>query len=386
MSNPLAGVDAGFGDAQLPVAWYVDPAVHAAEVTHVFARGPGYVGHDSMVPTEGSYHVLDWREEAWLLARNAGGVDLLSNVCRHRQALMLDGRGAVRNIVCPIHRWSYDLTGRQRAAPHFPENPCRDLERRPLQRWNGLLFDGRRDLAAELDGFSMASAFDYSGYVYESTVIEDYPVNWKTFLEVYLELYHVEPSHSGLKGYVDGPAFAPGDWEFGPAWSNQVMTLRRDVSGASEAYRRYHRLVTDLRGEPPAHAALWFCLYPNLMLEWYPEALAVSFLLATSASTTRNVVDLYYPAEILDGHGEIVAAHQAAYDESASEDRLIVERIDRGRRALFHQGADDLGPYQQPLEDGMVHFHRWLRRQLAGHMPDRGPSTPLAGPLGPAGS
>lgn len=368
MSNPLARVDAGPQGLQLPVEWYVDPAIHAAEVEHVFASGPGYVGHESMVPDEGSYHVLDWRQEAWMLARKEREVHLLSNVCRHRQALMLEGRGTVRNIVCPIHRWSYDLAGQQRAAPHFPENPCRDLDRRPLRRWNGLLFEGRRDLAAELAGFSMAAEFDYSGYVYESTVIEDYPVNWKTFMEIYLELYHVEPFHSGLKGYVDCPAFEPADWEFGESWSNQVMTLRRDVSGASEAYRRYYQLVTDLRGRPPEHAALWFCLYPNLMLEWYPEALAVSFLLPTSPTTTRNVVDLFYPADVLAGHGDIVAAHQAAYEESAAEDRLIVERIDRGRRALFEQGTDDRGPYQQPLEDGMVHFHRWLRGQLAGQV------------------
>ena len=366
MSNPLTSFDAGSQGFQLPVAWYVDPSVYAAELKHVLSSGPGYVGHESMVPREGSYHVLDWRQEAWVLARDEGEVHLLSNVCRHRQALMLEGRGTVRNIVCPIHRWSYDLTGQQRAAPHFPENPDRHLDRRPLRRWNGLLFEGRRDLAAELASFSMAAEFDYSDYVYESTVIEDYPVNWKTFMEIYLELYHVEPFHAGLKGYVDCSAFEPGDWEFGESWSNQVMTLKHDVSGASDAYRRYYQLVTELRRRPPGHAALWFCVYPNLMLEWYPEALAVSFLLPTSPSTTRNVVDLFYPADVVAGHPDVVEAHQAAYEESAAEDRLIVERIDRGRRALFAQGADDLGPYQRPLEDGMAHFHRWLRGQLAG--------------------
>ncbi len=354
---------------QLPVAWYVDPAFHALEQAHVFAPGPGYVGQASMVPDVGSYHVLDWKDSAWALVRGPAGVELLSNVCRHRQALMLDGRGQARNIVCPIHRWSYDLGGEQRAAPHYPENPGLGLARRPLQGWNGLLFDATRDIADELSGFSMAGEFDFSDYVYERTVVDHYPVNWKTFLEIYLELYHVEPFHSGLKGYVDAGAFAPGDWEFGGTWSNQVMTLRKDLSAASEPYRHYHRLVTDLRGRPPDHAALWLCLYPNVMLEWYPEALAVSFLLAPSASSTVNVVDLYYPRDVAAEHPEIVAAHQAAYDESAAEDRAIVERIDAGRRALWHQGLDDAGPYQVPLEDGMVHFHRWLRTQVAPHLP-----------------
>jgi choline monooxygenase len=353
---------------QLPVGWYVDPAFHALEQEHVFAPGPGYVGHGSMVPDVGNYHVLDWKDQAWMLVRSPEGVSLLSNACRHRQAVLLDGRGQARNIVCPVHRWSYDLRGAQRAAPHFPANPCLDLESRPLREWNGLLFDGGRDIAAELAPFSRAGELDFSDYVYESTVVDHYPVNWKTFLEIYLELYHVEPAHSGLKGYVDCGAFTPADWEFGATWSNQVMTLKRDLSAASEPYRHYTRLVTKLRGRPPEHAALWFCLYPNVMLEWYPEALAVSFLVPESASSTSNVVDLYYRRDVIDDHPDIVAAHQAAYDESAGEDRFLVERIDQGRRALWRQGIDDVGPYQQPLEDGMVHFHRWLRDQVGPHL------------------
>ncbi|MCA1692698.1 MAG: aromatic ring-hydroxylating dioxygenase subunit alpha, partial [Actinobacteria bacterium] len=127
-------------------------------------------------------------------------------------------------------------------------------------------------------------------------------------------------------------------------------------------------LVTRFRGRPPEHAALWFCYYPNVMLEWYPEALAVSILLPRSPSSTTNVVEFFYPADVVDGRPDIIEAHQEAYGESADEDREIVDRIDRGRRALFAQGLDDAGPYQDPLEDGMVHFHRWLRSQLPPHL------------------
>lgn len=349
----------------LPVSWYADPAVLALEQRQVFDRTPAYVGHDSMVPETGSFRVVEGTDEAWMLVRGHEGVELVSNVCRHRQAVMQRGQGTVRNIVCPVHRWSYDLGGRQRAAPHFPEVPGLALDKRPLQRWNGLLFAGDRDVAADLTGFSMAGAFDYSAYAYQSTTVEHYGINWKTFMEIYLELYHVEAFHSGLRGYADCGVFEAGDWEFGDNWSNQVIALRADASRASEPYRRYLELVTELRGRPPRHAALWFCYYPNIMLEWYPEALAVSVLVPQSASSTLNIVDFFYPPEILADRPDIVEAHQEAYGESAGEDREIVERIDAGRRALYAQGRDDRGPYQVPLEDGMVHFHRWLADQLA---------------------
>ena len=53
------------------------------------------------------------------------------------------------------------------------------------------------------------------------------------------------------------------------------------------------------------------------MLEWCPEALAVSFLVADLVD--RNVVDIYYPADIMAEHPQIVEAHQAAYDEGAAK-------------------------------------------------------------------
>jgi choline monooxygenase len=38
--------------------------------------------------------------------------------------------------------------------------------------------------------------------------------------------------------------------------------------------------------------------------------------------------------------------------------------MDRGRRALWQQGLNEIGPDQSPMEDTMVHFHEWLRRKL----------------------
>ena len=79
--------------------------------------------------------------------RNPNGVQLLSNVCRHRQAVMLKGRGNSRhNIVCPLHRWTYAAadprtTGTLIGAPHFEQDPCLNLHNYPLTEWNGLLFE-----------------------------------------------------------------------------------------------------------------------------------------------------------------------------------------------------------------------------------------------------
>jgi choline monooxygenase len=94
---------------QLPVHWYFDPRIYELEKRLLFDAGPGYIGHELMVPNAGDYQTLDWLGHAKALVRNANGPELLSNVCRHRQAVILKGRGNARNIVCPLHRWTYDL-------------------------------------------------------------------------------------------------------------------------------------------------------------------------------------------------------------------------------------------------------------------------------------
>ena len=78
---------------QLPVAWYFDPAIFELEKKLLFDAGANYVGHELMVPKPGDYQTLAWADHAKMLVRNESGVRLLSNVCRHRQSIMLEGSG-----------------------------------------------------------------------------------------------------------------------------------------------------------------------------------------------------------------------------------------------------------------------------------------------------
>jgi hypothetical protein len=39
--------------------------------------------------------------------------------------------------------------------------------------------------------------------------------------------------------------------------------------------------------------------------------------------------------------------------------------MDAGRRVLMQRGVNESGPYQSPMEDGMLHFHDWYRRLMA---------------------
>ena len=79
--------------SQLPVSSYFDEALHRREMENIFQQGPRYVGHQLSVPNLGDYHALSQEGEGRALLRTPRGVELISNVCRHRQAVILKGSG-----------------------------------------------------------------------------------------------------------------------------------------------------------------------------------------------------------------------------------------------------------------------------------------------------
>ncbi len=351
--------------AQLPVGVYFDDALLQKEKKQLFQQSPQYAGHRLMVPNVGDYAALPWENEGRILVRNSQGIELMSNVCRHRQAKMLSARGHADNIVCPLHRWTYDLKGELIGAPHFGETPCLNLSTTPLQQWNSLLFENNGvDVAALMKTMSVTKDLDFEGYMLDHIEVHECDYNWKTFVEVYLEDYHVEPFHPGLGSFVSCNDLR---WELGEGYSVQTVGVNAALAkSGSPVYRRWQEEVLRYRnGEAPPFGAIWLTLYPNIMIEWYPHVLVVSTLWPKGPQKTTNVVEFYYPEEIVLFERDFVAAERAAYMETCVEDDEIALRMDAGRRILVDREVNEVGPYQSPMEDGMQHFHEWYRSKIA---------------------
>lgn len=370
--------------SQLPVSSYFDEALFQRELETIFQRGPRYVGHQLSVPNVGDYYALPQEGEGRALVRTPNGVELVSNVCRHRQAVMLKGQGNLHeqrhssaggNIVCPLHRWTYsggqgnsNPLGSLLGAPHFAHDPCSNLQRYGLREWNGLLFeDNGRDIAADLADMGPRSVLNFDGMVLDHVELHECNYNWKTFIEVYLEDYHVEPFHPGLGNFVTCSDLK---WEFKPEYSVQTVGAHNLLGHAgSPVYQRWHQQLMQYRnGALPERGAVWLTYYPHIMVEWYPHVLTVSTLHPISPTKTLNMVEFYYPEEIAAFEREFVEAQRAAYMETCIEDDEIAERMDAGRNALLQRGANETGPYQSPMEDGMQHFHEWYRAKLGAHV------------------
>ena len=371
--------------SQLPVSSYFDPALYQREQARIFQPGPHYVGHHLAVPEPGDYYTLPQEGDGRVLVRTPNGVELISNVCRHRQAVMLKGRGSLLadrpgsasgNLVCPLHRWTYSGGAAAKAgtligAPHFAKDPCLNLNNYRLQEWNGLLFEaGRkskgqagRNVSADLAGMGPLADLDFSGHVLDHVELHECNYNWKTFIEVYLEDYHVGPFHPGLGSFV---ACEDLRWEFKDHYSVQTVGVANRLGKAgSPVYERWQEALLGFRdGVPPKYGAIWLTYYPHIMVEWYPHVLTVSTLHPLGPQKTLNLVEFYYPEEIAAFEREFVQAQRAAYMETCVEDDEIALRMDAGRKALVQRGDNECGPYQSPMEDGMQHFHEWYRNAM----------------------
>ena len=363
---------------QLPVSAYFDEALFAREQELIFKQSSLYVGHQKLVPEVGDWRTLAQENGGRVLVRNQQGVELISNVCRHRQALMLGGQagdvtghcnshGSLKatggNIVCPLHRWTYNNQGELLGAPQFDTTPCMNLQKFRLRDCHGLLFEGPRDPAADMAPLFARPEFDFGDYVLDHVEVHQCNYNWKTFIEVYLEDYHVGPFHPGLGRFVTCDDLS---WEFGDYYSLQRVGVHNALAHpGSGVYQRWHDALLAYRnGSAPEFGAIWVTHFPTHMIELYPHTLVLSTLYPKSPQETVNIVEFYYPEEIVHFERDFVEAQQAAYMETAVEDDEIAERMDAGRKALMERGTNEAGPYQSPMEDGMQHFHEWYRKVM----------------------
>ncbi len=365
MSQTLVGRGPKTGAAVgLPISWYFDPDILEIERQLLFAAGPTYAGHVSLVKEDGEFVALGGQQTGKLLVRSGGQPQLVSNVCRHRQAQLLTGSGRAKKIVCPVHNWAYDLNGRQVAAPHFEKNPCLDLERTELTEWNSLLFagprDARRDLAV-LDGWTELASSDY---VLERVDEEEHDLNWKAFLEVYLEDYHISAVHPGFCAFVD-PSNLRGAMQAvqGERFFCEQVNVRWPLPQAgTPLFAEFQKVLMDvLAGRRPPYAAIWMCLFSGQLIEWYPFTMVVTTYTPLSPTRTRLRSEYYFDRTIAETRRDYVQIGLAVLDEVTGEDQAAAQKLQDGRCALHSLGENVQGPYQTPMEQGLRRFHDCLR-------------------------
>ena len=231
--------------------------------------------------------------------------------------------------MCPLHRWTYDLQGKLLGAPHFADQPCAHLGRTPLQNWNGLLFDGPRDVARDSRGLTLAATSTSPATCSTASSCTSATTTGRPSSRSTSRTTTSQPFHPGLGQFVTCDDLR---WEFGD-WRRCRRSASTTASRkpGTPTYERWHKAVLDTTAASRrTHGAIWLTYYPNIMVEWYPHVLVVCTLIPPAPQKTLNVVEFYYPEEIALFEREFVEAEQAAYMETAQRGRR--DRRAHGRR------------------------------------------------------
>jgi len=174
-------------------------------------------GHLNDIPKPNSFMKIDRGPESILIVRGDGDdVRAMYNVCQHRGArLVIQDFGSTKKFVCPFHRWEFANTGEllkiQDRESFRAEALCHDLNLPSVRCavWRGWVFFTLDDDAEPLETFlgpeliERTRAYDFEKALRIRDVVQEWPANWKTAHEAFVEGYHVQATHPQLVSSVD---------------------------------------------------------------------------------------------------------------------------------------------------------------------------------------
>lgn len=197
---------------------YVAPEIAELEQRRIFERCWLYVGHESELPSAGSYVSRNVGGRPVILARGEDDrVRAFANTCMHRGALVCrEPSGTAKTFRCPYHAWTYsnhgDLVGvpGQDAYSAAFDRASYALTQHRMESYRGFVFIAfDEERAAPLSDY-LGDAKEYIDLVADQsevgmevvrgTQLHGAKANWKLLIENSLDLYHFKALH---KRYVD---------------------------------------------------------------------------------------------------------------------------------------------------------------------------------------
>jgi phenylpropionate dioxygenase-like ring-hydroxylating dioxygenase large terminal subunit len=120
-------------DGRVHRAAYSDPGIFELEMQLIFGRSWLYVGHESQVPTPGSFFSTFMGRQPVVMTRHTdGNVYVVFNRCTHRGAkLCTDETGKAKRLVCCYHGWSFEMDGTLAEVPLPDGYPADYIRRTP---------------------------------------------------------------------------------------------------------------------------------------------------------------------------------------------------------------------------------------------------------------
>lgn len=358
MTLPLPTFEPDLAKASTLPAWmYTDPDILAQECERIFARTWQPVGGVASLSNPGDYLTADVAGEPLVLVRDKSGqVQAFFNVCQHRAGAVAEGQGNRKSLQCTYHGWTYGLDGRLMGCPEFDGVAAFDRSQvrlRPARcdTWGPLVFANLDDKAPSLDEVIGAipaetAAFQPERYVFVERREYTLACNWKVYIDNFLEGYHVPVAHPGLFRELDYSNYRVETFRH---HSKQHAPIRQATGNESE--RRFDT--------GPDSQALYYWVFPNWMLNLYPDHLQLNIIIPLSVDRTVTIFDWYVP-ENLAGDRNWLSKSIEFSEQVQREDIYLCEAVQR----RLTSRAYDRGRFSVTRENGVHHFQGLLLEYL----------------------
>ena len=340
----------------LPAKSYIDENFWEKECETVLSNGWLFVGLAHELKNAGDVIPLFIANKPILLVRNSNNkIAAFHNVCSHRCLKLVDEKKNVGKIIrCPYHSWSYDLTGKLKAAPHIggtnKHNPAgfnySDHGLKPIQIhvWQDWIFINLNGKAKKFEDYakSLINKFDdidLTKLRYATTLdFGKINTNWKFLIENYIEPYHVQFVHKSttnqpLKDHytvVDGLCYGSG------------VNVDKEDSKNSSALS-----VT----------SKYLSLFPNFIIgTYFPNQIGVYLNVPISPSITAQK-RVIYTTDGKDMSKKEIKMTKNIWWSVHKEDHEMCERLQEGR---YSPKSNDGGLLSPVWEKGVQAFQKLI--------------------------
>ena len=336
----------------LPASCYTGAEVLTSENERIFSRTWQVVGHRDQLSKPGDYFTTELADEPLLLVRGSQQeLRGFYNVCRHRAGPPAEGCGSRKLFRCGYHGWTYDLAGKLVSAPEFEGVQQFDREHFSLapvraEEWFNFIFvnldpaakpliETLGQLPEQVEKFSFNDMKLFERRTYHMNC------NWKTYVDNYLEGYHLPSVHPGLNRELDYNAYTVEPY----ARHVRQFSPIRGAQAGDATPRRYAEANEDLTTD-------YFWIFPNWMLNCYPDNISLNIVLPLGPERSLAIFEWYLPEKDL--RSEAAKASVEFSDQIQKEDIAICEVVQKNLRSRSY----DRGRYSVKQETGVHAFHR----------------------------
>jgi len=317
--TPVMGLDAKY---------FTDRDLFTQILEQVFYKNWLLACHSSQVSMPGDYITLELYDQDIIIAcGKEGKLKAFYNVCQHRGHKLAEGHGNKKLLVCPYHRWSYDLSGELKAAPNSKQVPGFEMKDICLTSIRVEQFLGFVFVNLDPDAVSMDETYpgireemlalcpDVEQRKYAHHHEADEGCNWLTAVENYNECYHCKACHASFaKGIID-----PASYSISPYGGIKVLHHSSKATQSDQAWY-------DVSGADYGSFFLW----PATSIQFYPGGVVNSFT--------------WRPLAVDD-----VRVFRSFYSNSGRVDDVLQNVIDNDRETTFQEDLDIVREVQRGL-------------------------------------